>query len=439
MSRAAAGVVAAILILLAVSAGAVLSGPIRYMTALALVGAAYTAMGRLYRPFAQIETGVRRVAAGGHEELSSLALPAEAHRTAQAVDAAMQALRAPVLELEGRYRDLNLLMDRMEEGIVAIDQERRLRVANRAAREILGVSKDEESTLSASEIRSLELRAVMDTALQTTIRPRQINVDQREVLVASHPVEGGAIVSFRDVTDVRRLEQVRTDFVANASHELKTPLTSVRGFAETLLDDPDAPTEVRRQFLGLIYDNTIRLQRIVEDLLDLSRLESGGWAAEIEPVKVGDIANDSWHSVRENADVTQEFAVKGEGQVLADRQGLRHVLDNLLDNAVRHTEAEGKIEVRIRASKGEVTIEVADDGVGIPPDALPRIFERFFRVDKARSRAQGGTGLGLAIVSHLVTRMGGALSADSQYGVGTTIKVTLPEAHSTIDKSNLEG
>jgi len=332
--------------------------------------------------------------------------------------------RARVAERE--QAALNALMDRMDEGVLALSAGGTVRVANRAAREVLAIDQD-PGGVHLSRVRPRELRAVLEAALQTSIRPRQLEVDDRMILVESNLQDDGvAIMSLRDVTDVRRLEEVRTDFVANASHELKTPLTAVRGFAETLIED-DPPEETRRQFLTLIHDNTLRLQAIVEDLLDLSRLESGGWKPELGSIQVAEVALQAWDEVVEGRGTTRSFKVKGDAWVLADHGGLMHILRNLLDNALRHTEADGTVRVEIRQEGAErVRITVADNGTGIPPEALGRVFERFFRVDKARSRAKGGTGLGLAIVSHLTSRMGGAVEAESQFGVGTRMHVFLP-------------
>jgi two-component system, OmpR family, phosphate regulon sensor histidine kinase PhoR len=231
---------------------------------------------------------------------------------------------------------------------------------------------------------------------------------------------------------------VRRDFVANVSHELKTPLTSIRGYVETLMTD-ELPADVQRQFLEVVHKNAERLHRIVDDLLDLSRLESGGWRPELQDFNPREIAEDVWAGFRERAHRKNiHFAIVSHGQqVLADPDGLRQVLSNLFDNALRYTPDNGRISVHIAAPEsdqavpreeepGLVTIEVRDTGTGIPHDALPRVFERFYRVDPARSRAEGGTGLGLSIVKHLVDRMGGDVSAASELGRGTTIRIRIP-------------
>jgi signal transduction histidine kinase len=237
------------------------------------------------------------------------------------------------------------------------------------------------------------------------------------------------VTTFLDVSEVRRLERVRRDFVANASHELKTPLTSIRGFAETLVES-DPPEELRQGFLASIRDNTLRLQRLVDDLLDLSRLESGGWRARNAPILVGETAAAAWADYAEAAREREiVFEVEGDERVDADEQGLTHIFRNLLENALRHTDPGGHIHVKVtRPSEQEVQVEVSDDGEGIPTKALPRIFERFYRADSSRARDVGGTGLGLAIVRHLTVAMGGQVEAESELGRGTTVRFTLPAA-----------
>jgi len=383
---------------------------------------------RLVRPIERLRDDASGLLDGSLQTVSTQA-PTAAMREIRGVLNSLAAAgseRARAAERD--QADLTALMDRMDEGVLALMSDGTLRVANRAARTVLGVSADER-TPHLTTVPRRELRAVLEKALQTSIRPREVKVADRIVLAESTLLEdGSAIVSLQDVTDVRRLEAVRRDFVANASHELKTPLTAVRGFAETLLEDEATP-EIRRQFLGLIYDNTLRLQAIVEDLLDLSRLESGGWTPDLEAVEVAEVAHQAWEEVLEMSGSSRAFEVQGQALVNVDRRGLLHVLRNLVDNALRHTDENGTIRVSVAPTgDSQVLITVQDNGSGIPPDALPRIFERFFRVDRARSRAHGGTGLGLAIVSHLTTRMGGTVTAESQFGLGTKILVLLPAA-----------
>jgi signal transduction histidine kinase len=202
----------------------------------------------------------------------------------------------------------------------------------------------------------------------------------------------------------------------------------MRGFAETLLED-DLPEDLRRQWLSSLRTNTLRLQRLVDDLLDLSRLESGGWMARRDVVELEALAQDV---LSEFGTMAEEHAVSletwGGALVVGDEQGLEQVMRNLVENAIRYTPKGGKVSLEINCHEDTVTVSVRDTGVGIPISALPRIFERFYRVDPARSRAEGGTGLGLAIVRHLVHAMGGEVWAESELGHGTAVIFTLPAA-----------
>jgi signal transduction histidine kinase len=227
---------------------------------------------------------------------------------------------------------------------------------------------------------------------------------------------------------LRRLETIRRDFVANVSHELKTPLTAVSGYAETLLDE-GIPPEQRRRFVETIRDNAWRMQRIVDDLLDLSRIESGGWRPNVGRVDVAGVVRDVFTAVQSTADgkglrLISEIP-RDAAFVPADPTAFRQVVSNLVENAVRYTNG-GSITLRTRVGAAGVWVDVRDTGVGIAPEHLPRIFERFYRVDSGRSREQGGTGLGLAIVRHLVDAHGGRVEAASVVGRGTTISVLFP-------------
>src|SRR5690606_19041178 len=280
-------------------------------------------------------------------------------------------------------------------------------------------------------VRNPELRAALEASLRGAVaRSREIEIVDRHLLLSSGRLDrGGSVTTLLDITELRRLESVRRDFVANASHELKTPLTSIRGFAEALVEE-EPPEEMRRRFVTAMLNNTVRLQRLVDDLLDLSRLESGGWAAGAEPVDVASVARDAWTWTGAGA-VERRFAltVTGDATVIADPRGLLQIFRNLMENAVRHTRDGGHVGVAVRPGPERfVTVEVTDDGEGIPGRALPRIFERFYRTDASRVRDVGGTGLGLAIVKHLVVAMGGEVTAESTLGKGTTIRFTLPAA-----------
>jgi len=246
----------------------------------------------------------------------------------------------------------------------------------------------------------------------------------------------GVVALVRDMTEVRRLERVRSDFVANVSHELRTPLTSLQGFLETLLQE-EVPEPTRQRFLEIMRRETQRMVNLVNDLLELSHLETGTEPLRREPVSLRVLAEqvgEAFAAELSGAEVSLEIHIPSDiPRVLADPRRVQQVLANLIGNAVKYMgEGGGKVTVEARAVREGrnrmVEVAVSDTGIGIAPEHVPRLFERFYRVDPARSRRQGGTGLGLAIVRHIVERHGGRVWAESQVGVGTVIRFTLPEA-----------
>jgi two-component system, OmpR family, phosphate regulon sensor histidine kinase PhoR len=247
------------------------------------------------------------------------------------------------------------------------------------------------------------------------------------VLVSARPLaDGGTLLVLNDVSELRLLETIRRDFVANVSHELKTPLTAIAGYAETLA--AEALDSQAVGFAQTIVDNARRMQRLVDDLLDLSRIESGGWRPEPRMLGVDAAAREAWRPFAERASgrtIELETATDS-ATVNSDPEALRQIFTNLFDNALRHTPEGGRIRVTAEREGDETVVRVSDTGSGIPSDHLPRIFERFYRVDPSRSRQEGGTGLGLAIVKHLVEAHGGRVEADSELGRGTTIRLYFP-------------
>jgi signal transduction histidine kinase len=279
--------------------------------------------------------------------------------------------------------------------------------------------------------REATLRSAIARALSgTETEPEEVVIGDNTVSLTARPlVNGGAVVALFDLTPIRKLEAVRRDFVANVSHELRTPLTIVGGFAETL-QDPDVPAERRAEFARTIFSNTQRMQRIVDELLDLSRIESGHWKPRPEPVRIADAAGEVFGRVAATAEskgvVLNTGIDPAAATAYADRTALEQILLNLVENAIRHTPEGGRVSIETSPWAGGVTLRVIDTGSGIPPEHLPRIFERFYRADSGRSRDAGGTGLGLAIVKHLVEAHGGSVKAESAPGSGATITVFFP-------------
>ena len=337
-------------------------------------------------------------------------------------------LEEQVARVSRDREELADLMDEVTEGLMALTSDARILRSNPAARDLLGLAEVPPFAPVASVVRDPVLRDLLEASV---IRPEgrlEVTVGDRELEVRTRMgTEGGSMVLLVDITELRRLEAVSSDFVANASHELKTPLTVIRAAAETVLDE-GLPPDLKEKFLRSIEGNTVRLQRLVDDLLDLSRYESGVWRPECARLSVEVVAWSAWEEQEAKA-VRRGvgFEVAGTGEAEGDEAAVYQIFRNLLENSLRYVpEGRGRISVEINSRDGLLVVAVKDNGAGIPAASLPRIFERFYRVDAARSREEGGTGLGLAIVRHLVSSMGGEVSAESTWGLGTTITFSVP-------------
>ncbi|HEX4632541.1 MAG TPA: ATP-binding protein, partial [Gemmatimonadales bacterium] len=399
---------------------------------LAVLGAALVAwlMGlSLSRPLVQLAGSARAIAAEGE--------PVFPDSRIREVGDHVRALRAMHEELQGRFAELRrereesrTLVESMTDGVIAADSAGRIGTCNAAARRMLGRTAAE----AIPELGLLFLEKGSRDFVREILAGRE--VDERELTVGGRVLlgtgrmlpDGGTLFVLRDVTALRRLETVRRDFVANVSHELKTPLTSIAGYAETIAAEAEAESPARH-FAGTILANAKRMHRLVEDLLDLSKIESGGWRPVPRVVDLSAAAREAWSPFAEAAadrGVSFELKVPASVSIAADPDALRQILSNLYDNSLRHTPRGGNITVWSAPAGDGVVLEVRDTGSGILAEHLPRIFERFYRADPARSRDQGGTGLGLAIVKHLVEAHSGRVDAESTPGRGTTIRIVLP-------------
>ena len=399
---------------------------------LAVLGAALVAwiMGlSLSRPLVQLAGSARAIAAEG--------TPVFPDSRVREVADHVRALRAMHEELQDRFAALRrereesrTLVESMTDGVIAADSAGRIGTCNAAARRMLGRNPNEpvpELGLLFLEKGSRDF--VRDVLGGQEVDERELTVGGRVLLGTGRMLpDGGTLFVLRDVTALRRLETVRRDFVANVSHELKTPLTSIAGYAETIAAEADEDSPAHH-FAGTILANAKRMHRLVEDLLDLSKIESGGWRPAPSVVDLATAARDAWTPFVEMADargVTFDPKVPASLSIAVDPDALRQILSNLYDNSLRHTPRGGTITVWSAPAGEGVVIEVRDTGSGIPPEHLPRIFERFYRADPARSRDQGGTGLGLSIVKHLVEAHAGRVDAESTPGKGTAIRIVLP-------------
>ena len=351
-------------------------------------------------------------------------------------------IRDKIEDIEQEKAKLDAVIMHMFEGIMVVDAKGVVQLMNPSLRKIFLIEAPVHGRRAVEVVRNSILSAMLSDLL--TGKERIIShelfltfPDERMLKVngvaifTSNKIEGAVLV-FLDITELRRLEKVRQDFVANVSHELRTPVASIKGYAETLLSGAMEDKQALKEFLGTIHDNSDRLVNLINDLLDLARIESGR-------MKISPVAMDALPVIRRCLNILEKTVQDKKlsvsmdlpanlPKVLADEARFSQVVLNILDNAVKYTPEGGSISIKGLVHDKMVQFDVTDTGIGIPEQDLPRIFERFYRVDKARSRDLGGTGLGLSIVKHIVLAHGGEVWASSQLGRGTTFSFTLPQA-----------
>jgi two-component system phosphate regulon sensor histidine kinase PhoR len=357
-------------------------------------------------------------------------------------DLAEQRLRRDA-ELREQSQRTAALFDRMVEGLIVVDAGGRIRVANRAAAALFGFEPPAAGKTILEATRHHEVAAVVARLdREAEVLGHELRIDSMETprflqvnalaLRDAGGASDGAIVVFHDLTRLRQLEGVRQEFVANVSHELRTPLSLIKSATETLIEGGKEDPAALSRFLQIIDKHANRLALLIDDLLLLSTLDSGGLRLDRQPVPFRTTVQDAIDDLQPRAlarDVALVNSVPGSLVALADNDRWRQVISNLLDNAIKYGRAGGRTSVEGRVlPSGRIEIMVIDDGPGIPKESQERIFERFYRVDKARSREQGGTGLGLAIVKHVVQAHGGDVRLESEPGGGSTFIFTLPAA-----------
>jgi two-component system phosphate regulon sensor histidine kinase PhoR len=380
----------------------------------------------------------RKIAAG---ELSAR-LPDTEEEVLSAAEAALnqaaERLGERFAEIEGRRQELAAMLDSMQEAVVAVTPEGLVHWSNAVMQRIAGTQIRSGRPLAHS-MRDPELLACVKAALER----REAQSGHSSLLAPGRIFEinavpmpsGGALAVLHDVTRIETAEKSRREFIANVSHELRTPLTSIQGYVETLIEDPHPNKETTREFLGIILKNASRMNRITEDLLALASVESPDYKLSLQPVRASALVRDAIDSlggVVVDSGVELEFAGAPDALVLADGDAMNQVFGNLIENALKYGKNGKRVRVGARmledAAATEVEFTVQDFGPGIASEHLGRIFERFYRVDKARSRESGGTGLGLAIVKHIILAHGGRVWAESTLGRGATFHFTLPLA-----------
>jgi two-component system phosphate regulon sensor histidine kinase PhoR len=345
------------------------------------------------------------------------------------------------------FQDLNVelgwreaILSSMTEGVLAVDRELNISFCNRAFLDSIRCTTEVKGLPLIKVARDPELfqlmKKVVDTAepagKRLRLLPSEAHIFEVHAAPLTHHSDRGAIAILLDVTPQERLERVKRDFIANVSHEIRTPLATIRGYAETLLDGGLEDERNRRRFVEIIQANGVRLNNIAADLLTLSELESGRTDVRATALSVNNIVQAAVRAIQPAAglnDVHVEVGPIPDVQVLGYQFRLEQALLNLLDNAVKFNRKGGEVRVQVQARQdtGSVEIRISDTGIGIPSEDLSRIFERFYRVDKARSREVGGTGLGLSIVKHAVEQMQGSVQVESQVGAGSVFIITLPQ------------
>jgi len=393
------------------------------------------------RPLQNITAAVKDMAGGNLKRRTSYHSQDEMGVLAEAFNEMGRHFEQSMDEISEVKNRLEALLNNTVNGIVMIGTEGRLIYANPAAASLLGLRDDSIGRKHVEVITTYELLNMIDEA-RTTMQAVKRSIvlhtlGARTIEANVVPIRNEQITSqdillvLNDITEIKRLEKVRKDFIANVSHELKTPVATISGFSETLLDEGGKNPENVIEFTQIIYDEARRLSLLINDLLELSKLESDESNLNMQTINLSQLVGenvDRMVKVARLKNISIQYNLPAKPiELISDKNSINQILLNLLDNAIKYSTDEGQIEVKLEELSDLVTIRISDSGIGIPEKEIPRIFERFYRVDKARSRKTGGTGLGLAIVKHLAENIGGQVTVTSTLGQGSTFSFTLPK------------
>ncbi|UFT98003.1 ATP-binding protein [Radiobacillus kanasensis] len=366
----------------------------------------------------------------------------DAGKLTTAVNILARSLQEMSLQEKMQENQLRTVIDHMESGLLLIDDKGYVHLVNRKFLSIFGGEKQDYFGYLYYEVLKQEVvhRVVQEAFLYEEMVKNSfttaIEIEQKYIEIVGAPVVHetnelrGVVLVFHDITELKKLEQMRKDFVANVSHELKTPITSIRGFAETLLDGAMDSDELRSQFLSIILKESERLQILIHDLLELSKLDKVDLKLQRETVDVKQLVEEILPIADQQAkdkEIELSLSFDDDTVIQGDSDRLKQVFINLINNAISYTPVGGSVQVLVENRNDVLDFSVKDTGIGIPEEAIPRIFERFYRVDKARSRNTGGTGLGLAIVKHIVELHEGKIYVDSVHEKGTTFRISFPK------------
>ncbi|WP_314000115.1 two-component system histidine kinase PnpS [uncultured Paenibacillus sp.] len=394
----------------------------------------------LTRPLEQITRVAKRIKSMDYQARVPLMKNDEIGELGVAINAMAESLQDQMQRIRQKEGQLESVLDNMINGIVMIDRSGRILLLNRMAEEVLGFSARELAGRHYAEAKQqYELAQIIQEGLErrehlhdeiTFYFPEERLLEINLVPVFHSGDEfGGVLLVLQDVSAIRRLERMRSEFVANVSHELKTPIAAVKGFAETLLGGAVNDPDTAKSFLQIIYDESERLNRLIGDILELSKVESRRVPLQFSPVELSSFTEKTVELLATEASrkgILLDVSVEPGLYVEADEDRLRQIVMNLLSNGINYTPEGGRVSVKVDGDDDHIRIRISDTGIGIPKKDLPRIFERFYRVDKARSRSSGGTGLGLSIVKHLVELHKGTIAVDSKVGAGSVFTIELP-------------
>jgi len=394
-------------------------------------------------PWPQIEQLVSQIAHGERPSTFLINGGAEPHRAGLALEAIFARQQELERQIAGRESGTQTILGAMEDGVLVVDARSRITLTNPTFQKMFELPDPAVGVPLVEAVRRATLdQLIAETLLTGEAMRGELSLadsrthSERHIEVSAVPIKDaddevtGAVVLFHDITELKQLDQIRRDFVANVSHELRTPLSILRGYIEVLFDEPQTSREELTRILSIMERHSKRLQRLVDELLSLAQLESSQAELELGVVRMDELFNNltrDWKEklARKNLKVIVDLPSKPL-MLRADGTRLEEVLHNLLDNAMKFSPDNGQIRLRGARRGSNVVLSVADNGIGISKEHLSRIFERFYRADKARSRELGGTGLGLAIVKHIAQLHGGRVEAESELGRGTTILVVLP-------------
>ena len=394
-------------------------------------------------PWRQIEELVTQIGRGERPPTFLVDGGADAQRVGLALESIFARQQELDRQMAGRESGTQTILGAVQDGLLVVDARRRITLTNRTFEELFGLRGPAAGVPLLETVRHATLDWLIAETLRTgeAMRSELSLADsqthsERHIEVNAVPIKNaldettGAVLLFHDITELKRLDQIRSDFVANVSHELRTPLSILRGYIETLLDNPKPSREELARILAIMERHSKRLGLLVEDLLSLAQLESSNATLALSVVRVEELFNNvvrDWREKLAAKNLKVIVDVSPDASTLrADETRLQEVLYNLLENAAKYSREKGQIQLQAGRRGPETVLSVSDDGTGISKEDLPRIFERFYRADKARSRELGGTGLGLAIVKHIAQLHGGRVEAESELGKGTTIRVVLP-------------